>query len=130
MEPLEDEFADFVEHPRLGKAPRQTGLDRSQDEPGVILHWRSKPETRVPGTAIEADLERQTPATFPVTHYFDERRICRDCGRRFLFFAAEQKYWYEERGFPLDSDCVRCPPCRKKRQEAIRAHKEYMATKS
>ena len=39
-----------------------------------------------------------------------------DCDRPFIFFAAEQKYWYEELGFPLESDCVRCVVCRKKQQ--------------
>jgi hypothetical protein len=36
--------------------------------------------------------------------------------KAFIFFAAEQKYWYEELGFPLESDCVRCVACRKKQQ--------------
>jgi hypothetical protein len=76
------------------------------------LHWRVTFDSRVSGTAIEADLSRQTPATVPVSHYYDERRRCRDCGRMFLFFAEEQKYWYEELGFGLDSDCVRCFACR------------------
>jgi hypothetical protein len=52
----------------------------------------------------------------PVTHYFDVKRQCRDCGRPFIFFAEEQKYWYEDLGFPLESDCVRCVVCRKKQQ--------------
>ena len=56
------------------------------------------------------------PATVPVTHYFDAKRECADCGKPFIFFAAEQKYWYEELGFPLESDCVRCVVCRKKQQ--------------
>jgi hypothetical protein len=71
---------------------------------------------RIPNTAIPADLSRQMPATVPVTHYFDAKRQCVDCGKPFIFFAAEQKYWYEELGFPLESDCVRCVVCRKKQQ--------------
>ncbi len=74
-----------------------------------------------------ADLTRQTPATVPVTHYFDLQRTCRDCGRQFLFFAEEQKYWYEVLGFGLDSDCVRCADCRKKEQGIARDRETYEA---
>lgn len=135
----------YVPHPRYGASPRYTGLDPSPDDPGVFLHFNTnfftekqlasfrqytrfdwKPledQHHVPGTAVAADLARQSPATMPVTHYFDIERRCRDCGRWFLFYACEQKHWYEELGFSLDSDCVRCVPCRKERQgdEARRA---------
>jgi hypothetical protein len=77
------------------------------------------------GTAVAADLTRQTPATIPVTHYYDLERTCRDCGRLFLFFAVEQKHWYEELGFPLEAECVRCHPCRKQEQEIKARHERY-----
>jgi hypothetical protein len=82
---------------------------------------------RIPNTAIVADLERQTSATIPVTHYFDLERSCVDCNRPFIFFAEEQKYWYEELGFGLDSDCIRCVDCRKKQQHIARERKVYEA---
>ena len=50
----------------------------------------------------------------PVTHYYDLKRKCRDCGRPFIFFGQEQKHWYEDLGLPLEADCVRCVPCRKR----------------
>lgn len=79
---------------------------------------------------MAADLTRQTLATMPVLFYFDERRTCVDCGRRFLFFAEEQKYWYEELGFKLDADCVRCWPCRYVQQgiDSATARYEQLAT--
>ena len=111
------DYREFVTHPRYGQGPRITGLDPETDDAGhVFLHWHSPRDSRIPNTAIPADLSRQSPATVPVTHYFDVRRQCRDCGRPFIFFAAEQQYWYEELGFGLDSDCVRCIVCRKKQQ--------------
>jgi len=58
-----------------------------------------------------------------VTHYYDVKRECRDCNRPFIFFAQEQKHWYEELGFPLESDCVRCVECRK-RQHGIALKRE------
>ncbi|MFC1835514.1 zinc-ribbon domain containing protein [Thermodesulfobacteriota bacterium] len=112
-----DQYTEFVAHPRYGRRPRITGLNPETDYGrGVFLHWHSGKECRIPNTAIHADLSRQSPATVPVTHYFDAKRLCRDCGKPFIFFAEEQKYWYEELGFPLDSDCIRCVVCRKKLQ--------------
>jgi Probable zinc-ribbon domain len=122
-----DEYAAFVTHPRYGQRPRLTGLNPEPDYMSgtVYLHWHSPPESRIANTAIPADLSRQLPATCPVTHYFDVKRSCRDCGRQFLFFAEEQKYWYEELGFSLDSDCVRCVPCRKAQQGLAQAQVRY-----
>lgn len=65
--------------------------------------------------------------TMGVTHYFDERRVCRDCQRPFLFFADEQKHWYEELRFTLEADCMRCVPCRKDEQVVSRARGRYEA---
>jgi hypothetical protein len=42
-----------------------------------------------------------------------------------LFFAAEQKYWYEELGFGLNADCVRCVACRKREQGLGKARQRY-----
>ena len=120
----DDTYDSFVEHPRYGKRPKVTGLNPRSDDKGVFLHRNSSVECRIPGTAIQADLSRQTPATVTVTHYFDVKRIC-DCGRSFIFFAEEQKHWYEELGFRLESDCVRCPACRKKLHGIARKRERY-----
>ena len=141
-------YAEYVEHPRYGKAPRYTGLDPNPNSSAVHLHWNTRSYTQhqlqemerllgwrptfpadgtriVRGTAVEADLSRQTPATVPVTHYYDIDKICSDCGRRFIFFADEQKHWYEELCFPLEADAVRCPPCRKRLQHIARTRERY-----
>ncbi|WP_051293850.1 zinc-ribbon domain containing protein [Pseudoduganella violaceinigra] len=47
--------------------------------------------------------------------------------RDFIFFALEQRYWYEARGFYVDSECVRCVECRHKRRVAKRRHQRYTA---
>jgi hypothetical protein len=146
--PRFEEYADHVEHPRYGRGPRFTGLDPNPDSTAVHLHWNTRFFTQaqlgqmerllgwrptfpddgtrmVKGTAVAADLSRQTPATVPVTHYYDVDKACRDCGRRFIFFADEQKHWYEELGFPLEADAVRCPPCRKHLQHVARMRQRY-----
>lgn len=123
---LREEFDNYVEHPRFGSHPQVTGSNPEADPGGrVFLHWHSPEAARIPNTAIAADLSRQGPATVPVTHYFDVRRTCRDCHRPFIFFAREQKYWYEELGFPLESDCVRCVPCRKGQQGLALKRERY-----
>ena len=60
-----------------------------------------------------------------IRYYFDSRRICRDCKRPFLFYAEEQKHWYEKLGIPLEINCIRCTPCRRKFRGANRARKRY-----
>ena len=121
-----DKYATFAEHPRYGRRPHITGLNPDTVFGGdTILHWHSPKECRIPNTAIPADLTRQTPATVPVTHYYDVMRQCRDCGRSFIFFAEEQKHWYEELGFGLGSDCVRCVDCRKRQRGIARERERY-----
>jgi hypothetical protein len=121
-----DEYTQFVTHPRYGQGPRIMGLNPETEYDGdVFLHWHSPKECRISNTAIPADFSRQSPATVPVTHYFDVKRQCRDCGRLFIFFAEEQKYWYEELGFALESDCVRCVVCRKKQRGLEHKRERY-----
>lgn len=119
-----DEYDDYVEHPRFGREPHITGLNPKNGRRGVWLHWRS-PDSNVPDTAIAADLSKQVQSTVAVTHYFDAKRQCRDCGRMFLFFAEEQRYWYEELKFPLDSDCVRCVECRHSERQLANQRQRY-----
>jgi Probable zinc-ribbon domain len=122
-----DEYATFVAHPRYGQRPRLTGLNPELDylTGTVFIHWHSPLGCRIENTAIVADTSKQLPATIPVTHYLDAKRQCRECGRQFLFFALEQKYWYEELGFGLNSDCVRCITCRKQQQGLALAQVRY-----
>lgn len=122
-----EDYSSYVAHPRYGNEPRITGLnpsDRSWKE-NVYLHWHSGEGIRIPNTAIVANIDKQLPATIPVTHYFDSRRVCRRCGRCFIFFAEEQRYWYEELRFPLDADMVKCTCCRKHERKLKEARQEY-----
>jgi len=122
---MNGEYANYVEHPRFGRSPRITGLNPQSDltTGKPFLHWNAA--ERIPNTAVEADLSRQSRATVPVTHYYDVKRTCRDCGRPFIFFAQEQKHWYEELGLPLEADCVSCVPCRKRQQGVALKRERY-----
>lgn len=122
------DYSGFVEHPRYGKGPRLTGLDVTDLPDGkVYCHWHSPAGVRVPNTAIVADVARQGTPTLHVTHYFDAKRVCRKCGQPFLFFAEEQKHWYEDLKFPLEADCLDCVPCRKDEQRVRAIRQKYDA---
>lgn len=124
-----DDYSGYQEHPRYGKGPRITGLNPASEpfDATIFLHWHSPAGVRIPNTAIPADTQRQLPATIPVTHYFDAKRVCRNCGTYFIFFAEEQKYWYEELKFPLEANMVDCIDCRKQEQRLQQARSSYEA---
>ena len=122
----EEEFAHFAPHPRFGQRPRRTGLNpQTNFFSGVYLHWHSPEDCRVSNTAITANTDKQRQPTVAVTHYYDVKRLCRDCKRPFLFFAVEQAYWYEELQLPLEADCVRCTDCRSNARELSSIRTEY-----
>ena len=122
-----DDYSGYQEHPRYGKGPRISGLNPS-DIPyseKVFLHWHSQIGVRIPNTAIAADAKRQRPATIPVTHYFDSKRVCRKCGAYFIFFAEEQRYWYEDLQFPLEANLLECINCRRHENSLQKARQDY-----
>jgi hypothetical protein len=106
----------YIEHPRYGRHPRITGLNP--------LHLS---RSQIPLTAIVADISRQVPNAVGVQrrYYVDEDTKCGACGKRFIFFAEEQKYWYEELQFNLEVSCRYCPICRKVRQSLAAKKKRY-----
>jgi Probable zinc-ribbon domain len=123
-----DGYDEFVLHPRFGRGPRVTGLHPTKPKdmcPATLVrfHWHSV--KKILNTAVVADCSKQAFTVLPVTHYFDVPRVCRVCRRPFLFFALEQKHWYEELGFPLDADCLHCLPCRKLEQGLARSRHRY-----
>lgn len=115
---------EYVEHPRYGRTPRLTGLhvEACPSDPCVFLHWH---QGRIPNTALPAETSKQLPATVQVTHYFDLTRTCRRCHRPFIFFAQEQKYWYEELRMPLEVDALHCVPCRRQLREVLSLRQRY-----
>jgi hypothetical protein len=119
------QYRKHVTHPRYGYAPRVNGRDGSTTD-SHHLHPRYSNEILIPGTAVRADPLMQR-AMNPLLHYYDLDKVCVDCRRRFIFFAQEQKHWYEELGFPLDSKCLRCPECRKREHRFVKLRKRYDA---
>ncbi len=119
----DDDYSNFVEHHRFGRAPRYTDLQlKPVSECYALTVYHS--EGAIPGTAVRATPDRQRAAV-PVLYYFDLKRTCYECGRPFLFFAEEQKHWYETLELPLSANCVRCVVCRQARQELRRELARY-----
>jgi len=115
---------DYVVHPRYGDKPSYSGNSYSYEEI-IDTYWGYRREKLFPESAIPADTSKQNYSVFPRTIYVDIEKSCKQCGRPFLFYAKEQKYWYEDLHFYIDVDCVRCIECRKKEQSVKSLILEY-----
>lgn len=56
---------------------------------------------------------------YPPLAYFDSPKECNTCKTDFIFSKEEQKFWYENLKFTIDSTAKNCVACR----EAIRKQK-------
>ena len=93
----------YVMHPRYGDRPivSEFSFSREEVERG---HRLFSSEIFFPETAIPANIEKQNYAIFPRGVYVDIEKQCERCKRPFLFFALEQKYWFETLGCPSSND--------------------------
>ncbi|KHD11347.1 hypothetical protein PN36_20450 [Candidatus Thiomargarita nelsonii] len=114
----------YVCHPRYGDKPTISGNTFSIEQIKQA-YWGYRRESFFPESAIKADIERQNYSIYPKKLYVDMERQCTQCNRQFIFFAAEQKYWYETLGFYIDADCVKCIDCRKKEQKIKKMMLDY-----
>lgn len=114
----------LVKHPRFGTAVRPSGFEVDVDIVRKSF-WRYRSEVIFPETAIPANLQKQSYATIPCGWYVDVLKNCRSCRRKFIFYAVEQRHWYEVLKFKLDADCVRCPECRKTDQTLRRRFQRF-----
>jgi hypothetical protein len=121
----------FVDHPRYGDQPIRSSESYSLDEIRRSF-WRysESPYDRkiiFPETAIRAETHKQNYTCFPRWLYVDIARRCRKCGQWFIFFALEQKHWFETLGFYVDADCVHCQNCRHAEHELREMVRRYGA---
>lgn len=119
----------FVDHPRYGDQPIISGEGYTEAEVRAA-HWsyarhHYTPRILFPETAIRANPMKQRTGYGWRRLYVDIARPCRTCGRWFLFFALEQRHWYEDLGFFIDADCVHCQDCRHKSHEHERHRARY-----
>jgi hypothetical protein len=89
---------------------------------GKLYRWlKHDPDyqPRLPDGAVRGDVRKQVfceTCHVPKYFYVDELRSCVQCHERFVFRAAEQKYWYETLKFNFRAVPVRCLACRRKRR--------------
>ena len=66
------------------------------------------------GSAVRADISKQNYTVCPRHWYVDATFKCVECGSEFVFTSEEQRFWFEDLKFFVDSQAKRCPACRKK----------------
>lgn len=116
-----------VPHPRFGDAFIPSGFHATEQMVRDSF-WAYKDAKIFAASAIPADVSQQNFTTFPRGYYVDILKLCRDCKRNFIFFAKEQRYWFEELGFYVDADCVRCCECRVNQHELKQRFQRYSET--
>ncbi|MCF2846819.1 zinc-ribbon domain-containing protein [Pseudoalteromonas sp. ACER1] len=114
----------YVNHPRYGCKPIRSGYQYSVTEI-KNSYWRYKHVKFLVGTAIPANTEKQNYGVYPREKYIDIEELCEVCNRPFIFFALEQKYWFEVLRFYIDAHCTKCIDCRKNEQKIKRLQKSY-----
>lgn len=100
-----------VRHPRFGSAPTRSGLSIPEAEIRRG-HWRLESCEIYPESVLRANISKQRASDKPRLYYVDILRRCRTCQRPFIFFAEEQRFWFEALKLPVDADCPLCPVCR------------------
>lgn len=78
-------------------------------------------------TAQKADISKQNYSVCPRHWYLDATIHCGDCKREFVFTASEQRYWYENRRFYVDSFPTRCAKCRRHERTKLEHRQRYDA---
>src|SRR4051812_24513214 len=76
-------------------------------------------------SAIRADISKQNYTVAPRFWYVDVSSKCCRCRQDFRFTAEEQRMWYEEYGFYVDSFPKHCQPCRHALRELKSLRQEY-----
>ena len=76
-------------------------------------------------SVIRANIDKQNYSVTPRHWYVDAIMKCEACRQEFLWSAKEQRLWFEEYGFWIDSVARHCPRCRKKNRRVVELKREY-----
>ena len=76
-------------------------------------------------TAVRANISQQNFSVCPRHWYVDAELRCSRCDQSFVFSADEQKFWYEDLKFWIDSRPRECVKCRKDLRELKALQQEY-----
>ena len=86
-------------------------------------------EGGLPPGAVAADVSKQVPVNTygsPKTFYVDIPFTCQDCGRREVWTAKQQKWYYEVAKGSLRAVAVRCRKCRDRRKRERETQRQQM----
>lgn len=103
------------------KRKLDTGGDPSAAEWREAERIASLPEAqrKTHPTAIVAEADKlghiNTYGALP-EYYIDRPFLCRRCGRRQIWKARDQKWYYEVAGGHIDARAVECRECRKQKR--------------
>lgn len=81
-------------------------------------------------SAIRGTPERQNFSVCPRHWFIDADFKCAQCGNEFTWTALEQKAWFEDYYFWIDSQPRHCKVCARKRRYLKSLRKEYDSTVS
>ena len=84
--------------------------------PAVAIHH---------ATAVRANTRVQKYSVCPRHWYVDATFRCQSCQESFVWTADEQRVWFEEYEFYVDSRPTRCVACRARRRELFSLKREY-----
>ena len=98
------------------------GFDDPRDMPVHFFYRCLSVDYR---TAVRANSERQNRSICPRYWYVDTVYPCERCTAEFTFSAAEQRVWYEEYGFWIDSVPTHCLACRRQLRNLKAIRREY-----
>lgn len=79
-------------------------------------------------TAVRANIEKQNYSVCPRHWYVDADFKCQRCSEDFTWTADEQKVWFEDYFFWVDSLPRQCRKCRIELRGLVALRKEYDAT--
>jgi hypothetical protein len=79
-------------------------------------------------TAFRANPDNQDYSVCPRHWYVDAEFNCERCGQEFTWTAREQKAWFEDYFFWVDSRPRHCRECRGELRRLLDLRKEYDAT--
>jgi hypothetical protein len=119
-----ERLANAVPHPRYGTEIVSSGSVGEHDAIPGPPEWSK--DVTFPESALPADVRKQNFTTMSHRHwYVDTLRDCRRCRRPFVFFAREQRYWYETLRCRVEVECRECVECRASLRTVRRRLKRY-----
>jgi hypothetical protein len=76
-------------------------------------------------SAVRADTSRQDYSVAPRYWYLDLTFVCQRCKQRFVWTRDEQRFWFEELRFWIDSHPSLCRQCRATKREMSELRRAY-----